>query len=43
MPTMPGGKKQFRSFVTDIKKDFPTIDEFNLQRKVAAESKQTAA
>lgn len=28
MPAMPGGRKAFRSFVTDMKRDFPTMDEF---------------
>ena len=38
MPSMPGGKRQFRSFVTDFNIGFSTIDEFNLQRKVGVES-----
>ena len=37
MPPMPGGPKtKFRSFVTDMKKDFPTIDEFIDQKKKVA-------
>ena len=28
MPVMPGGKKAFRSFVTEMKTDFPTMDQF---------------
>jgi hypothetical protein len=32
---MPGGK--FRSFVTDIKKDFPTMEEFVRNQKKEVE------
>jgi hypothetical protein len=34
MPTMPGTTKgNFRSFVNDIDKDFPTVDEFYNAKK----------
>jgi len=29
---MPGGTRGFRSFVTDMKKDFPTFDEMVLKQ-----------
>lgn len=38
---MPAGPNRFRSFVTDMKRDFPTMEEFAADKKNRASPRRT--